>query len=198
MANKKNPQLEEHRKIQIIVAVFKLLGQDSYRNMSLEKVARESGISKGLVSYYFKGKEALILETMRFVDSNIMSQLLGIAMEDAPASVRVEKFIDTLFPSREDVEQWLRFHAEVWSFAKSSPSHLKQVRLFYEDIRKICLRMSQKAKEEGFLKNKDPKKFDHLINALIEGYFLQVFFWPTLSIEEVKEQINEVIEMYFS
>lgn len=53
--------LEEKRKKDILRAAKKLFYLNGYKGTSLDKIAQEAGISKGLIYHYFKNKMALIL-----------------------------------------------------------------------------------------------------------------------------------------
>jgi AcrR family transcriptional regulator len=57
----KDPKLEEARRAQVLDAAVRLLAAHDRASPSLDEVAREAGVSKGLVTYWFPNKEALVL-----------------------------------------------------------------------------------------------------------------------------------------
>lgn len=57
--------MEVIRKKQVLEAVIKLMAQSGMGQVTLDKVAQQAGVSKGVVSYYFENKEALMLEACR-------------------------------------------------------------------------------------------------------------------------------------
>ena len=57
--------MEVIRKKQVLEAVLKLMAQSGMGQVTLDKVAQQAGVSKGVVSYYFENKEALMLEACR-------------------------------------------------------------------------------------------------------------------------------------
>ena len=57
------------RKNQVINAALACISESGFEKFTLESVARKAGISKGVVSYYFKVKEDVILQSFRaFLD----------------------------------------------------------------------------------------------------------------------------------
>ncbi len=57
--------MEPIRKNQVINATLQCISESGFERLTLESVAKKAGISKGVVSYYFKGKDDLILESFR-------------------------------------------------------------------------------------------------------------------------------------
>jgi TetR/AcrR family transcriptional repressor of bet genes len=57
------------RKSQVINATLECISESGLEKLTLDAVAKKADISKGVVSYYFKGKEDLILKSFRaFLD----------------------------------------------------------------------------------------------------------------------------------
>ena len=56
--------IEAARKAQIIEATLKTIGQVGYGNASLAQIAKQAGISKGVIGYYFASKDDLIKAAM--------------------------------------------------------------------------------------------------------------------------------------
>ncbi|WP_327139872.1 TetR/AcrR family transcriptional regulator [Nocardia sp. NBC_01327] len=54
--------IEEARRRQIIAAAVDLIAEIGYGNASLAKIAEHAGISKGVISYHFDGKDDLMTQ----------------------------------------------------------------------------------------------------------------------------------------
>lgn len=61
MANERFLALPEEKQRRLISAGFKVFGLNEYKKASTEEIAREAGISKGYLFYYFHNKKALYL-----------------------------------------------------------------------------------------------------------------------------------------
>ena len=202
MAKKKDPELEQRRKGQIILAVFRLLAQTTHQSMTLDQVAAESGLSKGLVNYYFKGKEALIVETIQFFLDQQLQNLEAALLRDEPVEQRFETLMRVALPSR--AEQEIRFHflTEVWSFAKLNEQAAAAIRDSYGRYRSACEALIEAGVREGYAKNSEQRWLFFLFYSLMDGVALQVSFDSGLDIDEIRQNLqrffHEVLSVDFS
>jgi AcrR family transcriptional regulator len=51
----------------ILQAAFTVLSRQGYENTSIKDIAEEAGVAQGLVHYYFKSKQQLVLAVLEFV-----------------------------------------------------------------------------------------------------------------------------------
>jgi AcrR family transcriptional regulator len=73
------PHDPERRRSQLLEAAFEAFTASGYRATRLEDVARRAGVTKGCLYHYFKGKEDLLVQTVKWR----LDQVLGAAQ--APA-----------------------------------------------------------------------------------------------------------------
>jgi TetR/AcrR family fatty acid metabolism transcriptional regulator len=59
--------IEAARRAQIITCAIETIAERGYANASLAQIARRAGISKGVISYHFAGKEELVREIAKAV-----------------------------------------------------------------------------------------------------------------------------------
>ena len=62
-----NRDRKDERRQQLIEATIRAISQHGYSRTTLADVSRESGLSRGIVGFYFDSKDALFLETLRFL-----------------------------------------------------------------------------------------------------------------------------------
>lgn len=107
----------------ILQAAFDVLSRQGYENTSVKQIAEEAGVAQGLVHYYFKSKQRLVVEVLLFVcekvelgaegeagaiaafeqtkemlrtsrDSNtLLVQLIGIGLHDAEVGAGLRDFV---------------------------------------------------------------------------------------------------------
>jgi AcrR family transcriptional regulator len=63
----------------ILQAAFTVLSRQGYENTSIKEIAEEAGVAQGLVHYYFKSKQLLVLEVLSFVCKKIELGVVGEA-----------------------------------------------------------------------------------------------------------------------
>ena len=51
----------------ILKAAFTVLSREGYQNTSIKEIAEEAGVAQGLVHYYFKSKQLLVLSVLTYV-----------------------------------------------------------------------------------------------------------------------------------
>ncbi|PKN69552.1 MAG: hypothetical protein CVU54_09455 [Deltaproteobacteria bacterium HGW-Deltaproteobacteria-12] len=63
------------RRNQLTKAAYKVVGQKGYYDFTIRDIASEAGMSTGLVHYYFKNKEELLLHLLKEINKNILGSL---------------------------------------------------------------------------------------------------------------------------
>src|SRR6201997_3186983 len=63
----------------ILEAAFTVLSRQGYENTSIKEIAEEAGVAQGLVHYYFKSKQLLVVDVLAFVCSKVELGLEGEA-----------------------------------------------------------------------------------------------------------------------
>ena len=83
--------IKNSRKNQILNTSLKLFAHNGFHNTSIDQIAQETGISKGLVYNYFKSKEELLEEVFKncFQD---FDQFELLATSDQPKEVLRQVF----------------------------------------------------------------------------------------------------------
>lgn len=86
--------MESIRKNQVINATLECISESGFERLTLEAVAKKAGISKGVVSYYFKGKEDLILQSFRVFLDHYNQKVTEAVSKETSALKMLEVMID--------------------------------------------------------------------------------------------------------
>ncbi|MEU4512837.1 TetR/AcrR family transcriptional regulator [Nonomuraea wenchangensis] len=74
--------IEDARRAQIVAAAIEVIADVGFAQASLARIARQAGISKGLISYHFAGKEELMTEvvvvTYTAIADHVLAAMQGI------------------------------------------------------------------------------------------------------------------------
>ncbi len=77
-----DPRLIEERRGQIVRAAVKLFSEEGYYTTTIQRIAREAGVSTGLIYQYFKDKDDVLFLTLRLVlesyETEIPPRLEGV------------------------------------------------------------------------------------------------------------------------
>ena len=66
----KDPQLQQQRKDALLDATLELLASKSYRSITIREIAEKAKMKSAMVSYYFDGKEGLVIGLMDRISIN--------------------------------------------------------------------------------------------------------------------------------
>lgn len=78
---------EKARRAQILACAIEVIAESGYGQASLAKIARRAGVSKGVISYYFAGKEELLGHVLVDVYARAGAGIgIRLAPEDGPVA----------------------------------------------------------------------------------------------------------------
>ena len=180
-------QIREVKRKLIIDAAMVLFAEKGYYNTSINEIAKNAGISKGLVYNYFKSKEDLLKKIMISVATELSNSL------DANQDGTLEKhellnYIETLFKQ-------IRYNFKFWKFYFAIINQPVVMRIVEKEIIEIA-KPTLKMIVEYFKVNgyKQPEIeaafFVSLLNGVCHKYLSAPELFP---LEQVKKKI---IKMY--
>lgn len=96
-----NPERAENRRRDILVAAARVFARKGYVNASLDDVASQIGVTKGVIYYYFRSKEEIITEIRATATREAIERLERIVAQEAPPDVMlraaVRDLVDHIF-----------------------------------------------------------------------------------------------------
>jgi AcrR family transcriptional regulator len=146
---------------------------------TFDHVAREAGVSRGLLHYYFGTKERLLVEVVRR-DCDIRMDILDAALSDVRTA---DDFVDALVRSLEEVlENDPDFYAllfEITTMARRNDEIAGELSDLYRRTRRHVADLLQAKQDEGVLRLADePEAVAAILFALGDGIALQVLHAP--------------------
>lgn len=173
-------RIREDRKQKLIDAAFHVFAEETYHSASVSKIAKEAGVSKGLLYNYFDTKEDLL----RAIMSNLMDEILQYFdfSDDAPLTDEsVSDWIKkSLYIVKDDVKRW-RFYTSLSMQPDVTPIFIEmatgEIQKFMESF---VAYFSSKGVE-------DPVTYMRYCSAIVDGIQLHVMLDPeNFPIEKVE------------
>ena len=194
----RNPDVSEtrcgdKRKDEILTAAAKVFAKRGFSGARMDDIVTESGLSKGLLDWYFKSKDALIVAIMerllepekRFVRE--LSTMQGSARDRLLLLARnAAKEIDVM-------KRIVPFTFEFYLLAFRNKSVKKVMRSFLDAYFDCVQRVVEQGISGGELRPVNPREAAGAIASVIEGTFLIWIFDPTQM--ELSSQIRTGIEL---
>ena len=108
----------EKRRQQLIDATIKCIARNGIGGTSIGDVAREAGLSQGIVNLHFESKDNLLTETLRFVADEYKTQFNKTLEESGPGAADklqalIELDLRPAIMNRQKIPVWFAFWGEV-------------------------------------------------------------------------------------
>lgn len=164
------------RREQLIEATISTLARRGMAQTTLGDVAREAGVSHGLINFHFQSKDRLLAETLAFMSDQHRDMWTAALAEAGPdPAARLNALIlaelDAAQVSRESLTAWCVF----WGEVHNRPLYLQQCgkndRAHARAFEEACASL---ASEGGY--GIDPLLAARILRVTIEGMVLEMMF----------------------
>jgi TetR/AcrR family transcriptional repressor of bet genes len=171
--------IKERRREQLMEATIECIAAKGFAGLTLADVAREAGLSVGIVNFYFTSKDQLLIDTFsylveeyqRVTDANLR------AAGDDPAQ-RIAATINTDFlPSisnRKRITVWYAF----WGETRWRPEFLKICQRLSTDYHAQTRQTFAQLIESAGRKDLDADSVTRGFHAIIDGLWLDMLINP--------------------
>ena len=189
--------MEAIRRKQILDATFNCLIKKGYHGVTMQDVADESKVSKGLLHYYFQNKENLFFEML---DVIVQKFVEGVEEDLHPLNDPKEKlkrvihhFIKTIDDYRE-VSTALMYY---WGQINTQEEIKKRLKNHYSMYRKIIAEILNEGIVQGDFRKINVDHFSAIISGVVDGLFLQKILDEELfDVEKMIETIEGLTESF--
>lgn len=167
------------RRTQLIDATISSIAKNGLSETTTAAVAREAGLSQGIINLHFESKDRLLLATLaRVVDE--YRHLWEAALEAAPENPadRLAALVEVDFhPSvcdRNKLAVWFAF----WSESKARPTYRKLCAARDRDYDRVMVSLCRELVADGDYKRIDPELAARALAAITEGLWLDMLANP--------------------
>ncbi len=166
----------DSRREQMLRAALEVIAERGYADTRIADVAERIGISPALVIYYFKTKDQLLTESIRYLD-NIWYAVGQRRMAELPtAAARIEEIVAMSCLPEADAEPrsswtlWLDF----WTLAARNPEVAGLRQRDDERWRDMISSLVTDGQQAGEFRVVDADNFAILICSLLDGLAIQI------------------------
>jgi TetR/AcrR family transcriptional repressor of bet genes len=178
-ASRRRTASREKRRQQLIDATMKCIARKGMSNTTLGDVAREAGLSAGIVNLHFESKDNLLNETLRYLADEYRAQFdkaLERAGPDPAEQLRAVMALD-FKPSicdRQKLGVWFAYLGEV----KSQPAYRKICdeydRYYDEVIGGLCAEIIR----DGGYRDESAAVVSNALTSMTDGLWLTCLISP--------------------
>jgi AcrR family transcriptional regulator len=167
------------RREQIVRATIRCLAREGYTRLTMKKVAREAGVSQGILHYYFADKRAMLAATLDAVTRDLDRRVAAAQSRSGRAPrARLRALLRAcLEVAVRRPEFWVVF-VEFWG----EMLHDRRLRALntavYSRTRRLIARLIADGVQAGQFRPVDPGRAAAVVLGLVDGLSLQLTFDP--------------------
>ncbi len=171
--------LSGERAQRIVEAMRRSVAQHGTAGSTFERVAREAGVSRGLLHYYFGTKERLLAEAMRrdcqLRLERLQEQLAGAQTPDDFVGLLAQHLQDVI---REDPD-FVTLLFELFTLSRRNPDIASEYANLMRSMREQVADMLTDAQDEGVLRlHAEPEAVAEILFSLGDGLALRMLTEP--------------------
>lgn len=172
--DRKSNDISEMRRAQLIRAAYKVVSKKGYYNFTIKDIAKESGLSSGLVHYYFKDKQDLLLNLLKDINSNMKSYLNKELVLTQSPQEKLLTYMDQAFSLAEKEKEYFYVLIDFWTQTKHNPRMRQANNRLMQSYRDECAAIVKEGIATGaFRKEIDVAFAATTIVSVIQGTIVQ-------------------------
>ncbi|WP_110946820.1 TetR family transcriptional regulator C-terminal domain-containing protein [Pseudomonas bohemica] len=163
----------DERRDLLVGAALKCLSHEGHAGISVRRIAKQAGVSVGLLNHHFGGIDALIAEAYQKLSLDLTDSLKAEVEKAQTAAERLDAFLIGSFSSRILDQALLGVWVVFWSLVRHSPAVHDAHEQGYGAYRRLVKELlGALAAEEGFVID-DVRLAAIGLSATLDGLWLE-------------------------
>jgi AcrR family transcriptional regulator len=169
---------------EILKNSLKVLAINGYENTTIANIAAESGVSRGILHYYFSNKEDLVSKVLAYSSENIIQstikEIRGKTLEEIADNI----IKDSIQSFRENPE-FYAFLFEMWCASRRSEKIKKELIICSDKVAGSIKKVLDEAIQTGLLKLdiKNTEEMSKVLLALFNGVAFEKLIHPSKDLD---------------
>jgi AcrR family transcriptional regulator len=166
----------DQRRTQMVIAALEVISERGYADTRIADVAERAGVSPALVIYYFKTKDQLLTEAIRYYEESWYGVGQQRMQELPTAAARIEEIVAmNCLPEADPApgsswQLWLDFWAQAARNAEVASVRRKADDRWREEISSVVLA----GQAAGEFRDVDAAGFATCLSSLLDGLTIQI------------------------
>jgi AcrR family transcriptional regulator len=170
--------IEETRRKQIIEAAVQTIAEQGYTQASFAEIARQLGITKGLITYHFDGKQDLIASVIRTIINKQADYLAYQINKCTTATDKLRMYIKSSLEYTERNRPHFVALVDLWGSFTSPEQKRAFNKTFYGPCISQLQAVFQLGQNNGEFRDFETKILTHILQGALDGVTLQWVFDP--------------------
>lgn len=161
------------RLVELVRATYRVMGRQGSHRLSLQDIADDADVSKGLLLYHFGTKDALLVATMRHVLHGTAARIRHGVEEAVDARQALTRLLDAVWIEPDANRDFQLFYYDLVEHAARIEAYAALPHLLHEVINTLYAEVIEWGVAEGVFDVDHPDLAATSMRAVIEGWFLQ-------------------------
>jgi TetR/AcrR family fatty acid metabolism transcriptional regulator len=189
--------IEAARRKQIIGVAIDTIAERGYTQASLAEIAKEVGISKGVISYHFDGKDELIEQVIETLLAASNAYIKARVEAQKTAEARLRAYVEASFEFMQANRNNFVAMVDLWGSFTSAEEKRRFNSSAYEPCRKHLEKLLREGQKDGTLRGIPLTAAAATIQGAIDGIMLQwVFDQNAIDLNECQQTIVQMVRLY--
>ncbi len=172
------PDVSDQRKGEIIDAAMRVFSRKGFDGTRMDDIVEEARLSKGLLYWYFKSKDALIAAIMNRLVAPEMRRIRELPAAGGSAQGRLRTLADESVKEIAVMTKLVPITFEFYSLAFRNKVVKKAFQEYFEVFYQNIARVIEQGIEQGEFRKQDPRMAAVALGAILEGSLLLWVFSP--------------------
>jgi AcrR family transcriptional regulator len=166
----------DHRREQMLRAALEVISDRGYADTRIADVAERIGISPALVIYYFKTKDQLLTEAIRYSEDTWYADGQRRLAELPSAAARIEEIVAMSCLPEADPDPYIswKLWLDFWALAARNHEVAGLRETADERWRTLISSLVVAGEKAGEFREVDPDSFAILLSTLLDGMAIQI------------------------
>jgi AcrR family transcriptional regulator len=166
------PDVSEERKEQILEAAIEVFARSGFHGARMDDIAKQAGLSKGALYWYFDGKDAIIQGIMDRMFAREFEQMGTFIDADIPAKDKLERYLELALDDIAHFESLMPIMYEFWAMLLRKKRVKEVLGSYYQSFFDIAIPIIQQGIDNGEFREVSAEDVAVTIGAFIEGMFV--------------------------
>lgn len=166
-------QAHSKKQMHLLRSTYRVLAEKGLKELSLQHVADQAGVSKGILLYYFGSKENLILAAMRWVLGRVAERVRTAVFEAQSAEEKVTAMLDAIFIDPKANRDFYLVFLDLLSTAARMDRFDEISATFRTTVNAVYAHIIEHGIQQGTFTITNANEAAAVVRGIIDGLFLQ-------------------------
>lgn len=185
--------IEKARRAQIIDAAIHTIAEVGFAKASLARIAARAGVSKGVISYHFAGKDELVEQVVMQVYTDIADSVLPRLLEQPSATAVLRTHILTVAEYMRDHRAHLAALGEIFTNFRTADGTLRYGITANEELYASLENLYREGQRTGEFRSFDPRVMAITQQAAVDSMFA---YWTAHPDHDLRAHARELADLF--